>query len=97
MRRLGYSAKTTMQNLRAPEDDAAGWSCLGDRDENKQGTLATYLLDAAAAGGNCKAEAAGQGGKGEGGKNNASPNRVSFVENCAVDKVRAACLQEGTT
>ena len=48
--KLGWQANACKQNFRDPADPGAGWSCFGDRDENKQGTLATYLLDAAAAG-----------------------------------------------
>ena len=47
---LGYPYRATGQNLRDPSSMAAGWSCLGDRQANKQGTLATFLADAVAAG-----------------------------------------------
>ena len=69
---LGWEAKATAQNFRVKADEGAGWTCFGDRDENKQGTLATYLLDAAA------------GGTAAGGQQGAS---CRFVECCAVETV----------
>eukprot|EP01052_Picozoa_sp_SAG31_P024408 SAG31_NODE_2075_length_6509_cov_2.710764_1_plen_577_part_00 len=43
---LGYEAKATGTNYVDTAAVSAGWSCFGDREQNKQGTLATYLVDA---------------------------------------------------
>eukprot|EP00038_Savillea_parva_P010523 m.190935 g.190935 ORF g.190935 m.190935 type:complete len:777 (+) comp18178_c0_seq1:135-2465(+) len=51
--KMGYPATTTAQNFNCPAADSAGWTCLGDRYGNKQGTLVTFLADAAATG-NCQ-------------------------------------------
>eukprot|EP01050_Picozoa_sp_SAG11_P021666 SAG11_NODE_3900_length_2158_cov_2.273919_1_plen_207_part_00 len=48
--KLGYAAKTAAQNYRDTSVASAGWSPFGDREQNKQGTLATFLVDAARAG-----------------------------------------------
>ena len=49
--RLGYPWKTIPQNLAdGGKGIANGWTAFGSRDGNKQGTLVTYLADAAAAG-----------------------------------------------
>eukprot|EP00035_Acanthoeca_spectabilis_P039611 m.63720 g.63720 ORF g.63720 m.63720 type:complete len:838 (+) comp9676_c0_seq1:982-3495(+) len=48
--KLGYAATTTAQNFDAPSAPSAGWTCFGDRYGNKQGTMVTYLADAAATG-----------------------------------------------
>ena len=47
---LGWGWRTAPQNLRRTGAAEAGWTCFGDREVNKQGGLATYLADAAAAG-----------------------------------------------
>ena len=47
---LGWGVRTAPQNLRRTGAEEAGWTCFGDREVNKQGGLATYLADAAAAG-----------------------------------------------
>lgn len=46
--KLGFAVKTTSQNLAAPAAKSAGWTSLGDRYGNKQGTMVTFLADAAA-------------------------------------------------
>ena len=50
---LGWPARITAQNLKRPNDDSAGWTSLCDREGNKQGTMVTFLADAARTG-NCK-------------------------------------------
>ena len=49
-KKLGYQCDVAPQNLKDTGSASAGWTCFGDRYGNKQGTLRTFLTDAAAAG-----------------------------------------------
>ena len=47
---LGYPCALTAQNFKDPNSPSCGWSCFGDQSGNKQGSMVTFLADAARSG-----------------------------------------------
>ena len=47
---LGYPCALTAQNFKDPNAASCGWSCFGDKSGNKQGSMVTFLADAARSG-----------------------------------------------